>query len=53
MSLRNSTTFLGRATGPVVFVGLAAAGGFGYGPLLLGAGVVAVGAAIAATVAGR
>ena len=40
ISFRNSTTFLGRASGPVVFAGLAAAVG-GYRPLLLGAGLVA------------
>jgi MFS family permease len=38
-SLRNSTTFLGRASGPLVFTGLAVTVGLGYGPLLLGAGV--------------
>ena len=46
MSLRNSTTFLGRTTGPVVFTGLAVTAGFGYGPLLLGAGVLAGGVAV-------
>ncbi|WP_415381605.1 MFS transporter [Halosimplex sp. TS25] len=40
-SLRNSTTFLGRATGPIVFTGLASTTALGYEPLLLGAGVVA------------
>ncbi|MFC4359044.1 MFS transporter [Halobium salinum] len=39
LSLRNSTTFLGRASGPVVFAGLAAT--TGYQPLLLAAGVAA------------
>jgi MFS family permease len=38
-SLRNSTTFLGRASGPLVFTGLAVTVGLGYGPLLLGSGV--------------
>lgn len=37
VSLRNSTTFLGRATGPVVFAGVATA--VGYRPLLLAAAV--------------
>ena len=40
ISFRNSTTFLGRATGPVVFAGIAGAVG-GYRPLLLASGVVA------------
>lgn len=40
LSLRNSTTFLGRATGPVLFAGLAATSG--YRILLLGAGVAAL-----------
>ena len=39
-SLRNSTTFLGRALGPVLFTTLAV--GVGYRPLLLGAAVVAL-----------
>jgi len=49
ISLRNSTTFLGRAAGPVVFTGLAATVG-GYRPLLLASGLVAfvlVGVAVA------
>lgn len=46
LSLRNSTTFLGRALGPIVFVGLAAT--TGYRPLLFGAGVLAGIAAIVA-----
>lgn len=54
LSLRNSTTFLGRASGPVVFVGLAVTAGFGYQSLLLAAGVVSVGAAaVTAVLAGR
>lgn len=40
ISFRNSTTFLGRATGPVVFTGLAGAIG-GYRPLLLLSAIVA------------
>ena len=48
LSLRNSTTFLGRTTGPVVFVGLAVIAGFGYPLLLLAAGAVAAGAAVLA-----
>jgi len=49
ISLRNSTTFLGRATGPIVFAGLAAVVG-GYRPLLLASGLAAfalVGVAVA------
>lgn len=42
MSLRNSTTFLGRTTGPVVFVGLAVSAGFGYESLLLASSFVAI-----------
>lgn len=37
LSLRNTMTFTGRATGPVVFTGVAAV--TGYGPLLVAAGV--------------
>lgn len=40
LSLRNSLTFLGRATGPVLFAGVAAT--TGYEPLLLAGGVVAL-----------
>jgi MFS family permease len=40
LSIRNSTTFLGRSLGPVLFAGLALS--TGYRPLLLGAGVVAL-----------
>jgi len=40
LSLRNSTTFLGRAAGPLVFTGLAPS--LGYPRLLLLAGVVAL-----------
>ncbi|WP_266079658.1 MFS transporter [Haladaptatus caseinilyticus] len=39
LSVRNSTTFLGRAVGPVLFAGLAVS--TGYRLLLFGAGVVA------------
>lgn len=46
LSLRNSTTFLGRAVGPVLFAGLAVT--TGYRPLLLAAGVVAGLAALVA-----
>ncbi|WP_440991976.1 MFS transporter [Haloarchaeobius baliensis] len=43
LSLRNSTTFLGRFAGPITFVGLAGpVAGLGYRPLLFGAGVVAL-----------
>jgi MFS family permease len=41
-SLRNSTTFAGRAGGPIVFAGLAITFGYGYDPLLLAAGIVAL-----------
>lgn len=47
ISFRNSTTFLGRATGPVIFAGLAGVVG-GYRPLLLAAGLVALGLAVVA-----
>ena len=47
ISLRNSTTFLGRATGPIVFTGIAAVVG-GYRPLLLASGLVAFGLALLA-----
>lgn len=40
LSIRNSTTFLGRAVGPVLFAGLVVS--TGYRPLLFGAGLVAV-----------
>lgn len=51
LSLRNSLTFLGRATGPVAFTGLAAL--MGYGTLLLvGAGVALGGAAVAVLLPG-
>lgn len=46
LSIRNSTTFLGRATGPVLFASLAAT--YGYAVLLLAAGVVALGVGTAA-----
>ena len=44
LSLRNSTTFLGRAAGPVLFVGLAVT--TSYRSLLLAAGVVALGSGL-------
>lgn len=49
VSLRTSTTFLGRAAGPVVFAGIAAVAG--YRPLLLAAALVAgvVGVALVTT----
>lgn len=40
LSLRNSTTFLGRTLGPVAFAGIAAT--TGYAPLLLGGAIVAL-----------
>ncbi|WP_306060357.1 MFS transporter [Natronococcus wangiae] len=52
MSLRNSTTFLGRTAGPIAFAGLAITAGFGYEPLLLASSVVAVVATGVAVVAG-
>ena len=52
MSLRNSTTFLGRTTGPIAFVGLAISLGVGYQPLLLVSSLVAVAATGVAVVAG-
>ncbi|MDS0474011.1 MFS transporter [Natrinema sp. 1APR25-10V2] len=52
MSLRNSTTFLGRTTGPIVFVGLAVSAGFGYESLLLASSFVAIVATGVAVVAG-
>jgi MFS transporter, ACDE family, multidrug resistance protein len=42
MSLRNSTTFLGRTTGPIAFAGLAISVGVGYEPLLLASSLVAI-----------
>jgi len=52
LSLRNSTTFLGRATGPVLFAGVATV--TGYDPLLVGGAAVAlVAALLAAVVTGR
>ena len=50
-SLRNSTTFLGRFTGPIAFTGLAGTVGLGYTPLLLVSGALAVGAALLVGVA--
>ncbi|ELY60988.1 MFS transporter [Natronococcus jeotgali] len=52
MSLRNSTTFLGRTAGPVAFAGLAITAGVGYDPLLLASSIVAVAATGVAVVAG-
>ncbi|RBI64694.1 MFS transporter [halophilic archaeon] len=52
MSLRNSTTFLGRTTGPIVFAGLAISVGFGYESLLLAASIVAILATGVAVIAG-
>ena len=52
-SLRNSTTFSGRAAGPVTFAGLAASGAVDYGGLLLGGAVVALGAALLAALSTR
>ncbi|MFC7044219.1 MFS transporter [Halobacteriaceae archaeon GCM10025711] len=49
LSLRNSTTFLGRATGPIAFAGLAVT--TGYPTLLLAGGIVALAAAVVATAA--
>ncbi len=46
LSLRNSTTFLGRATGPILFAGLAVV--VGTRPLLLGAGLVVFAIVLAA-----
>lgn len=43
LSLRNSLTFLGRATGPVLFAGIAVT--TGYEPLLLAGGVLALASA--------
>lgn len=40
LSLRNSTTFLGRTLGPVAFAGIAAT--TGYAPLLLGGSIAAL-----------
>jgi len=51
LSLRNSTTFLGRTVGPVLFAGIAVR--TGYQPLLLAAGVVSLLAAAALAAAGR
>ncbi|WP_245742199.1 MFS transporter [Natrinema salaciae] len=52
MSLRNSTTFLGRTAGPIAFAGLAISAGVGYEPLLLAASLVAVAATVVTVVAG-
>ncbi|HET7324999.1 MAG TPA: MFS transporter [Halococcus sp.] len=50
LSLRNSTTFLGRATGPILFAGLAVM--VGYRPLLLAAAALAFGSGLFAILAG-
>ncbi|WP_135363573.1 MFS transporter [Halosimplex halophilum] len=50
-SLRNSTTFLGRAAGPILFTGLASRPGVGYESLLLAAGAVALATALAVALA--
>ncbi len=52
MSLRTSTTFLGRTVGPVAFVMLAITLGMGYAPLLFVAGGVSAAAATVALLAG-
>lgn len=44
LSLRNSTTFLGRAAGPVLLTGVATT--TGYRPLLLAGGIVALGSGL-------
>lgn len=49
LSLRNSATFLGRATGPVVFTGIAAV--TGYRTLLLVAGILVLGGGLLAVLA--
>ncbi|WP_254547425.1 MFS transporter [Halomarina pelagica] len=51
LSIRNSTTFLGRATGPVFFAGVAAA--TGYRPLLGVAAVAALALAVVTLAAVR
>jgi len=53
LSLRNSTTFLGRSAGPIAFAGLAVTVGVGYPVLLLGAGVLALVAAAVALLVTR
>lgn len=52
-SLRNSTTFSGRAAGPITFAALATATGVGYDPLILAAGILALFAAALAFLATR
>jgi hypothetical protein len=49
--VRNSTTFLGRSLGPVLFATLAVS--TGYRTLLLAAGVVALATGIATALVGR
>lgn len=51
LSIRNSTTFLGRSIGPVLFAGLAVT--TGYRTLLLAAGIVALASGAATVLAGR
>lgn len=51
LSIRNSTTFLGRSVGPVLFASLAVT--TGYRPLLLAAGMVALVSGFVAVVATR
>ncbi|MDL5360570.1 MFS transporter [Halalkalicoccus sp. NIPERK01] len=53
MSLRNSTTFLGRTAGPIAFAGLAISVGYGYDSLLLASSLVAVLAALIAAGVGN
>lgn len=50
LSLRNSTTFLGRATGPVLFASVATV--TGYRTLLLAAGLLAIATGLLAGAAG-
>ena len=49
LSIRNSTTFFGRAIGPVLFVSLAAV--VGYHPVLLVGGIIALGVGLLAVFA--
>lgn len=51
LSLRNSTTFLGRAAGPLVFAGVATV--VGYPTLLLASGVVALAGVLLASLVVR
>lgn len=52
-SIRNSSTFSGRAVGPITFAGLAATGAIDYGALLVAAALIAFGAAILASLSTR